>query len=295
MRKNINILFYFVKICLFSILTWILRCSNYFEDNKGYNKKNNTQGPLNSRTNRLLAEGGKKKKASSSPVKKTNIIKEVIHSGYKEYQERYDIKRHKIVQDEEKGFKDCDETYEGSNYGFTDKRPYTSKDEEKVARTKIYSLKKRFPFYSISACPYGTNKSIERGAADYMDEYDDDDDDDSNDPSNSSATLLKKRNIKEKKYYPVKENPPTVVRKYIRKGNAALNKKDLIDIVDSFDNANKEYTAFCYPETSDHPYVTINYYNVEDPKDKSPKSKGKKKKKLIKRRVFKQKEEQSEK
>ncbi|KMZ82113.1 histidine-rich knob protein like KPRPC [Plasmodium vivax India VII] len=140
--EKINIFHFLSRTFFFSLLIWLLNCSNYQKCYKRRDQKDHLQNALHSTSSRSLSvvrRGGK-----YGPPLRTRVVKEVTRGGFKEYEEKYESKHYKLKENVEDGNKDCDEKYEAANYGFREKCPYEVNPYTGANGPDIFVLKKRF-------------------------------------------------------------------------------------------------------------------------------------------------------
>ncbi|GAB69362.1 knob-associated His-rich protein [Plasmodium cynomolgi strain B] len=139
-----NTFLFFVKTLLFSLLIWILNCSNYHKLSKRDDRKKwdfqNAVNPKNFQ--RSLAIG---RRIIRKPMVRSPVVTEIKRGGIKEYQENYETKHYKFKENVVDGNKECDEKYEAAQYGFKEKCPYDVENFGENVGPDIFELRKNFP------------------------------------------------------------------------------------------------------------------------------------------------------
>ncbi|EUD66892.1 hypothetical protein C922_02878 [Plasmodium inui San Antonio 1] len=105
-------------------------------------EKNNTGDTFDLRTRPLAVKYTKSKKTS---VFKTRIVEEFTPAGIKKYSENYESKHFKLKETVNNGERNCDEKYEGSQYGFKESTPYEMPMEGGYQGPNRTKLRHNFP------------------------------------------------------------------------------------------------------------------------------------------------------
>ncbi|KMZ95481.1 knob-associated His-rich protein, partial [Plasmodium vivax Mauritania I] len=203
---KMNTFLFFVKALLFSLLIWILNCSNYHKLSKANDRKKwNFQNALDPKIlQRSLAMG---RRVMRKPMLRSRVVTEFKSGGLKEYQENYETKHYKLKENVVDGNKECDEKYEAAQYGFKEKCPYDVGNYGENAGPDIFALRKNFPF--------GNEKKKNH------EEYGEDKDDEGIIYSVRSKLLGSVSNYTDS-IPTTNDGYPTMVREYLEDGNGVI-------------------------------------------------------------------------